>query len=300
MALGIRGLHLQPVALLVEQGELHILEGVGAGQGAHEHLQLIAVTAGTEPHVAHREIGGLLAPVVVAKGRHHRKVDTGLGQLRLLHIDEAGLAPVGIELQRIAAAEHSLGALGDLLKLPVAHASAGAIFRQKTGQIFCIDPKEVDIDLVHVDRADGQAQLLTQRQYHAAGGKGGSRLQRTGLEGPVLGGWAQPRLEAHLIALVGLNVREIEGATIVGEDPLPLHLLAPFTDREPALPVRLGRQGAGEDQRQRRGIAVLAGVSLHYRTRRPGLLLHRGFCGRYLADRLVRAATAQQSTKPHQ
>lgn len=68
MTLGVGGLHLQPVALLVEQGELHILEGVGAGQGTHEHIQLIAVTAGTEPHVAHREIGGLLAPVVVAKG----------------------------------------------------------------------------------------------------------------------------------------------------------------------------------------------------------------------------------------
>ena len=263
MTLGVGGLHLQPVALLVEQGELHILEGVGAGQGADEHLQLIAVTAGTEPHVAHRKVGGLLAPVVVAKGRHHRKVDASLRQLRLLHIDEAGLAPVGIELQRIAAAEYPLGPLGDLLKLPVAHAGTGAILGQETGQVFGIDPKEVDIDLVHIDRADGQAQLVAQRQYHAARGKGGPRLQRPGLEGPALGGWAQPRLEAHFIALVGLNVREIEGATIVGEDPLPLHLLAPFTHRKPALPVCLGRQWAGEDQRQRRGIAILASIGLH-------------------------------------
>ena len=296
MALRIGGLHLQPVALLVEQGELHILERVGAGQGADEHLQLIAVTAGTEPHVAHRKIGGLLAPVVVAKGGHHRKVDAGLRQLRLLHIDEAGLAPVGIKLQRIAAAEHPLGPLGDLLKLPVAHARTGAILGQKAGQIFRIDPEEIDINLVHVDRADGQAQLVAQRQYHATGGKGGPRLQRPGLEGPALGGWSQPRLEAHLIALVGLHVREIEGATIVGEDPLPLHLLAPFTDPKPALPVCLGHQGGGEDQRQRWRVAILTGIGLHYRSWRPGLLLGCGFFGLPTGDRLVGATTGQQQT----
>ncbi len=298
MTLWIRGLHLQPVALLIEQGELHILERVGAGQGAHEHLQLIAVTACTEPHVAHREISGLLAPVIVAKGRHHSKVDASLGQLRLFHINETGLAPVGIELQRIAATEHPLGPLGDLLKLPVTHAGTGAIFRQKTGQIFRIDPEEVDIDLIHIDRADGQAKFLTQRQYHATGSKGGSRLQRPGFEGPALGGWAQPRLEAHLIAFIGLNVREIESATIVGEDPFPLHLLAPLTDPEPALPIGLGRQGAGEDQRQRWRIAVLAGIGLHYRSWRPGLLLGCGFCGRYLAGGLGRAAARQQTDHP--
>ncbi|MNF66044.1 hypothetical protein D3C84_478270 [compost metagenome] len=257
-------LHLQPVALLVEQGELHLLEGVGGCQGADEHLQSIPVAAGTEPHVAHREIGGLLAPVVVAKRGHHRKIDPGLGQLRLLHIDKAGLAPVGIKLQPIATAEHPLGSPGDLLQIPVAHAGTGAILGQEAWQILRIDPEEVDIDLVHVHRADGQAQLVAQGQHHAAGGKRGPRLQRSGLEGPALGGWAQPRLETHLVASVRLDVREIEGAAIVGEDPLPLHLLAPFADREPALPVCLGRQGAGEDQRQRRGIAILAGIGLHH------------------------------------
>ncbi len=296
MATIVGGLHLQPVTLLVEQGELHILERVGAGQGADEHLQLIAVTAGTEPHVAHRKIGGLLAPVVIAKGGHHRKVDASLRQLRLLHIDKAGLAPVGIELQRIAAAEHPLGPLGDLFKLPVAHASTGAILGQETGQVFGIDPEEIDIDLIHIDRADGQAKFLTQRQYHATGGKGGSRLQRPGLEGPALGGWAQPRLEAHLIALVGLDLREIEGATIVGEDPLPLHLLAPFTDPEPTLPVCLGRQGAGEDQRQRWRIPILAGIGLHHGAWRACFLLRGRLCGRPTGDRLVGAATGQQQT----
>jgi hypothetical protein len=144
----------------------------------------------------------------------------------------------------------------------------------------------------------GKRERGAQRQYHAAGGKRSPRLQRPGLEGPALGGWAQPRLEAHFIALVGLHVREIEGATIVGEDPLPLHLLAPLTDPEPALPVCLRRQGAGEDQRQCRRIAILAGIGLHYRSWRPGLLLRSRFCGRYLAGGLVRAATRQQTDHP--
>ncbi len=78
----------------------------------------------------------------------------------------------------------------------------------------------------------------------------------------------------------------------------PLHLLAPLTDPEPALPVCLGHQGAGEDQRQRWRIAVLAGIGLHYRSWRPGLLLRCRFCGRYLAGGLVRAATRQQTDHP--
>ncbi len=237
MTLHVRGLHLQPVALLIEQGELHILEGSGAGQGADEHLQLIRVAAGTEPHVAHREVGGLLAPVVVAKGRHHREIDPGLRQLRLLHVDEAGLAAVRIERQGVAAAEHPFGPRTDLLQIPVAHARPRLVFRQKARQIVGLDAEEVDIDLVHVDRADGQAQLLAQRQHHAAGGERGPRHQRPGLDGPTLGGGPQPRLEGHLVAFVGGNLREVKSAAILGQDPVPLHLLAPLAHGEPALPA---------------------------------------------------------------
>ena len=287
-------LHLQPVALLVQQRELYLLEGIRARERADKHLQLVPIATGTEPHVAHREIGGLLAPVVVAQGGHDRKVDAGLGQLRLLDVDEAGLAAIGIQLKGVTAAEHPLGAAGDLLQLPVTHACAGSVFGQKTWQIFGIDPEEIDIDLIHVDRADGQAQLLTKRQYHAAGSKGGSRLQWPGLEGPALRLGPQPCLEGHLVTLVGRDLREVEGTAILGQDPLPLQLLAPLAHTEPGLPIGLGRQRAGKNQRQRRCIPILAGIGLHHSVWRPRNLPGRG---RLIGGcRLVWAATGQEQT----
>ncbi|MNF60354.1 hypothetical protein D3C84_419700 [compost metagenome] len=268
MALAV-GLALgQHAAFAVQQLKGDIGLGGAAFQGLGEDVQAVAVTVRRKADVTQGEEGCRVRIVVAAGLLHHRQVDA-----RLLHGFEAGnrqqqgFAGVAGGLEVEAAGVDQLGHFQQLAGLPdiqgAALAPAGEEARQRLG----LDPEEVDIDLVDVQRDHRQAFGQPGGQQRAAAGEADRGLQVAGFQaGDVLLGQssvihrAQAGVDGQHQLALGLQVAQAQLHQVVGEFPSAVHLAAGGVHQVEAL-----GEGLFRVQRHREGHRQGAGaVELHF------------------------------------
>ncbi|MCY1417219.1 hypothetical protein D9M71_327470 [compost metagenome] len=258
----------QHAAFAVQQLKGDIGLGGAAFQGLGEHVQAVAVAVCGEADVTQGEEGCRVRIVVAAGLLHHRQVDA-----RLLHGFEAGnrqqqgFAGVAGGLEVEAAGVDQLGHFQQLAGLPdiqgAALAPAGEEARQRLG----LDPEEVDIDLVDVQRDHRQAFGQPGGQQRAAAGEADRGLQVAGFQaGDVLLGQpsvthrAQAGVDGQHQLALGLQVAQAQLHQVVGELPGAVHLAAGGVHQVEAL-----GEGLFRVQRHREGHRQGAGaVELHF------------------------------------
>ncbi|MDT4804653.1 hypothetical protein FQZ97_374350 [compost metagenome] len=253
-----------PFAVQQLKGDIGL--GGAAFQGLGEDVQAVAVTVRRKADVTQGEEGCRVRIVVAAGLLHHRQVDA-----RLLHGFEAGngqqqgFAGVARGLEVEAAGVDQVGHFQQLAGLPevqgAALAPAGEEIRQRLG----LDPEEVDIDLVDVQRDHRQAFGQPGGQQRAAAGEADRGLQVAGFQaGDVLLGQpsvthrAQAGVDGQHQLALGLQVAQAQFHQVVGEFPSAVHLAVGGVHQVQALGEGLFRvQRDGESHRQGTGAVEL-------------------------------------------
>ncbi|MCY1500747.1 hypothetical protein D9M68_347970 [compost metagenome] len=258
----------QHAAFAIQQFQGDIGLRGAAFQGLGEDVQAIAVAVGGKTDVAQGEEGRRVGIGVAAGLFHHGEVDA-----RLFHRFEVGdgqqqgLAGIARGLEVEAAGVDQVGHFQQLAGLPQVQGAALAPAGEETRQRLGLDPEEVDIDLVDVQRDHRQAFGQPGGQQRAAAGEADRGLQVAGFQaGDVLLGQpsvthrAQAGVDGQHQLALGLQVAQAQLHQVVGELPGAVHLAVAAVHQVQPLGERLIRvQGDGEGHRQGAGA-----VELHF------------------------------------
>ena len=247
-----------------------------------------------QANIAQGKQCGRLRIVVGARGAHHRQVHT-----RLLQLLEAGdrqqqrFAGIARRVQVETAAIDQVSQRQQFAGFITLQAGIAPPLRQERRQGFGLDPEELNVDLVDVQRDHRQAFGQARRQQRATAGEADGGLQVAGLKArAVLGGERvgvdrlHPGIHRQHQFALGLQVAQAQFHEVIGQLPGAVDLAGLAVDQMEFVGKLLLRiQRNGKAHRQGAGPVQLHLGHVHHTQLTPGITL---FQRRHIHRRLGR------------